>query len=96
MIHEFLSQLDPPFTGEALFDHLTDIVFFIKNERAEYLVVNETLVERCGVRDKGQLIGRTAAEVLRAPLGTSFEAQDQRVLQTGLPLDGARTSYHTR
>ncbi|MCH9655048.1 MAG: AraC family transcriptional regulator [Planctomycetes bacterium] len=86
MIHEFLSQLDPPFTGEALFDHLTDIVFFIKNERAEYLVVNETLVERCGVRDKGQLIGRTAAEVLRAPLGTSFEAQDQRVLQTGLPI----------
>ncbi|WP_339733347.1 AraC family transcriptional regulator [uncultured Gimesia sp.] len=83
MIHEFLSQIDPPFTGEALFDHLSDIVFFIKNERGEYLVVNNTLVERCGVQDKRQLIGRTAAEVLRPPLGTSFEAQDHKVLQTG-------------
>ncbi|QDT41610.1 Bifunctional transcriptional activator/DNA repair enzyme AdaA [Gimesia alba] len=86
MIHELLSQIDPPFTGEALFDHLSDIVFFIKNERGEYLVVNNTLVDRCGVQDKQQLIGRTAAEVLRPPLGASYAAQDLRVVQTGQPI----------
>lgn len=86
MIYEMLSQLDPPFTGEELFDHLSDIVFFIKNERGEYLVVNNTLVDRCGVQSKRQLIGRTATEVLPAPLGTSFEAQDLSVLQTGQPI----------
>lgn len=83
MIHELLSQIDPPFTGEALFDHLSDIVFFIKNERGEYLVVNNTLVERCGAQHKHQLIGRTAAEVLKPPLGASYAAQDLKVVRTG-------------
>ncbi len=86
MITEMLAQLEPPFTGEELFDHLPGSVFFIKNARGEYLVVNTTLVERCGLRDKSQLIGRTPREVLRPPLGTTFEAQDQHVLQTGQPL----------
>src|SRR5581483_2855379 len=38
---ELFSQLAEPFTGEALFDRLTDLVFFIKNRRAEYVVVNQ-------------------------------------------------------
>jgi AraC-like DNA-binding protein len=86
MIHNLLNQLAEPFTGEQLFDHLPDIVFFIKNTRGEYMVVNSTLVQRCGLRQKSQLIGRTPAEVLRPPLGLSFEAQDRKVLQSGQPL----------
>ncbi len=85
-IQEMLGQLDEPFTGEALFDHLPDIVFFIKNISGQYVVVNNTLVERCGVRDKSQLIGLTPAQVFRLQLGQGFEAQDQKVLQSGLPL----------
>ena len=85
-IHEMFSQLDEPFTGESLFDLLPDIVFFIKNISGQYVIVNNTLVERCAVRDKSQLIGRTPAEVFRPPLGQGFEAQDQKVLQSGRPL----------
>lgn len=85
---ELLRQLDEPFTGESLFDHLADIVYFIKNLAGQYVVVNRTLVERCGLRDKSQLIGRTPSEVLRAPLGARFEAQDRKVLRTGRPLVG--------
>jgi hypothetical protein len=44
---ELFSQLAEPFTGEALFDSLADAVFFLKNRRCEYVVVNQTLVERC-------------------------------------------------
>jgi AraC-like DNA-binding protein len=86
MIREWLSQLDKPFTGEELFDHLSDSVFFIKNAGGEYLVVNRTLVDRCGLRDKQDLIGRTPGQVLRPPLGESFARQDQHVLETGRPL----------
>ena len=86
MIREFLSQLDKPFTGEELFDHLPDMVFFIKNTRGEYLVVNATLATRCGVSHKRDLIGRTASQVLRPPLGERFSNQDKHVLQTGQPL----------
>ncbi len=80
---ELFSQLAEPFTGEALFDRLTDLVFFIKNRRAEYVVVNQTLVERCGRRDKRELLGHRTDEVFPPPLGQSYRAQDERVLRSG-------------
>jgi PAS domain S-box-containing protein len=80
---EFFSQLARPFTGEELFDCLGDLVFFIKNIRGEYVVVNQTLVERCGRTDKNELIGRRADEIFPPPLGQSYRAQDERVLKGG-------------
>jgi len=80
---ELLSQLAEPLTGEALFDCLTDVVFFIKNDRGAYVVVNRTLVERCGRREKSELIGRRADEIFPAPLGESYRAQDEQVLRQG-------------
>lgn len=80
---ELFSQLAGPFTGEALFDCLPDLVFFIKNHQGEYVVVNQTLVERCGCREKRQLIGRRVDEVFPPPLGETYRAQDKKVLQSG-------------
>lgn len=80
---ELFSQLAGSFTGEALFDCLPDLVFFIKNNRGEYVVVNQTLVERCGRHDKRELIGRRADEIFPPPLGQSYRAQDERVLRNG-------------
>jgi AraC-like DNA-binding protein len=80
---ELFRDLAEPFTAEALFDCLPDVVFFIKNGRSEYVVVNQTLVERCGRRSKSELLGRTADEVFPAPLGASYRAQDDEVLNGG-------------
>ena len=84
--HDLLGQLDTPFTAEALFDLMPDIVFFIKDISGRYLVANQTLVERSGKKDKSEVIGRTPAQLLGAELGESFEAQDRHVLRTGQPL----------
>ena len=83
---ELLSQLAEPFTGEALFDSLTDAVCFLKNSRCEYVVVNQTLVERCGRRAKSELIGKRADEVFPPPLGESYFIQDEQVLKRGEPI----------
>lgn len=80
---ELFSQLAKPFTGEALFDCLGDLVFFIKNRRGEYVIVNQTLVERCGRREKTDLIGRHADEVFPPPFGQNYRAQDESVLRNG-------------
>lgn len=80
---ELFSQLAEPFTGESLFDCLPDLVFFLKNRRGEYVVVNQTLVERCRRRSKGELIGRCADEIFPAPLGENYRAQDESVLRHG-------------
>ena len=71
---------------EALFDCLPDLVFFVKNARGEYVVVNQTLVERCARRAKSELIGRRPDEVFPAPLGRSYRAQDEEVLASGEPI----------
>ena len=71
---------------EALFDCLPDLVFFVKNRRAEYVVVSQTLVERLRKRSKQELIGRRADEVFPAPLGRSYRAQDEQVLEAGAPI----------
>jgi AraC-like DNA-binding protein len=68
---------------EALFDGLPDLVFFVKNQRGEYTVVNQTLVERLRKREKRELIGRRVDEVFPAPLGRSYRAQDEEVLGGG-------------
>jgi len=71
---------------EALFDRLPDVVFFVKNSRGEYTVVNQTLVERSGKRRRGELIGRRPDEVFPGPLGRSYRAQDEQVLSSGEPI----------
>ena len=83
LLDHLLFQLAEPFTGEALFDGLTDLVFFLKNERGEYVLVNHTLASRCGVSDKSVLIGQTAADVFPHPLGASYLAQDLALIESG-------------
>src|SRR5215210_247119 len=84
-LEEPLEIADPWFAA-ALFDQTPDIVFFVKDRQARYLVVNETLVERCGLRRKSQMLGRTAAQVFPPPLGESYAEQDRAVLATGTPI----------
>jgi AraC-like DNA-binding protein len=79
----FFGQLFEHFTGESLFDQLTDIVFFIKNAQGEYVVVNETLVQRCNGHSKDDLIGKTPKEVYPSPFGLEYQEQDQRILDEG-------------
>lgn len=80
---ELFGQLAQPFTGEEVFDWLPDVVFFIKNTRTEYVVVNQTLVERCGRQSKAELVGRRADELFPAPLGRNYRLQDEQVLHDG-------------
>lgn len=75
-----------PKIAEQLFDHLPDIVFFIKDMQGRYLTVNQTLVERCGLKKKAQIIGHTAADVLGKELGNRYVEQDQKVLKSRQPL----------
>ncbi len=75
-----------PKLAEQLFDHLPDIVFFIKDLKGRYLVVNQTLVERCGAKNKPQIIGLTPAAVLGEELGSRYVAQDQQIIENKQPL----------
>ncbi len=71
---------------EQLFDHLPDIVFFVKDLFGRYIVVNQTLANRCGAKNKAEIIGHTSVEVLGEDLGLRYTEQDQKVIKTEQPL----------
>ena len=71
---------------EQLFDHVPETAFFLKDIRGRYLAVNHSLVERCGLQDKNQLIGRHVGEVFPKELAELYASQDQSVLRTGHPI----------
>ena len=72
--------------AETLFDRIPDVVFFVKDREGRYVLVNQTLVTRCGTRDKNDLLGQTAQQVFPPPLGNRFLEQDRRVLASGVPI----------
>ena len=71
---------------EQLFDHIPDTVFFVKDATGRYLAVNQSLVERCGLSEKPQLVGRHVRDVFPRELAARYAAQDETVLRTGRPI----------
>ena len=71
---------------EQLFDHVPDTVFFLKDTTGRYLAVNQSLVERCGLKEKRQLVGRRVQDIFPAELAKRYAAQDAIVVRTGRPI----------
>ena len=68
---------------EQLFDHMADTAFFIKDLAGRYLAVNDSLVERHGLRNKSQLLGRRPCDVCAGDFGRIPAEQDAYVISNG-------------
>ncbi|HDU7895323.1 TPA: AraC family transcriptional regulator [Acinetobacter baumannii] len=77
-LEDFLKNLE---SIEPLFDALSSVVFFIKNTEARYVFVNQTLVNRCGLKDKTAILGKTSSEVFPHSLGKIYTSQDLQVIR---------------
>ena len=53
--NQLLAAIADPQVAELLFDQLPDIVFFVKDVQGHYQLVNQSLVERCGLSHKNEL-----------------------------------------
>jgi PAS domain S-box-containing protein len=71
---------------EQLFDHVPETAFFLKDRVGRYVAVNQSLVQRCGLREKGQLVGRHVRDIFPPELADRYAAQDEKVLRTGRPI----------
>lgn len=83
---ELLSSAVPVELLAELFDHAPDVTFFVKDRQGRYLAVNHSLVERCGLRRKEELMGLSALELFPGDLGSRPSHQDMTVLRTGRPI----------
>ena len=71
---------------EHIFDHVPEIVFFMKDLQGRYVAVNQSLVDRCGLKEKQQLLGRDVFQIFPKELAAVYAEQDQKVLRTGQPI----------
>jgi AraC-like DNA-binding protein len=80
--------LDPIDVGvlQTLFDLNPDVAFFVKNTAGEYIVVNESLIARHGLKRKSDALGKRPQDICPGDFGRLPTEQDQRVLSTGKPL----------
>ncbi len=84
--NRFIAELSSPFDTACVFDQVPDLVFFVKDRVGRYIAANETLLRRCGLEDRSQLVGRTATSLFPSPLGELFTEQDESVLTTGISI----------
>lgn len=71
---------------EQIADLMHDTAFFIKDAAGRYLVVNHSLVERHGLSEKAQMIGKRPCDVCPGDFGRIPTEQDAQVLRTGRPI----------
>ena len=80
---------------ERLFDRSPDVAFFLKDAVGRYVAVNESLVERHGLKSKSQVIGKCPRDICLGDFGRIPTEQDERVLRTGRPLvDHLEMQWH--
>ena len=65
---------------EALFDAIPSVLFFAKDSEGRYTHVNMTMMQRLGVKSRGEVIGKRADELYPAGMREAYVAQDARVL----------------
>ena len=82
-LEDFLKNLE---SIEPLFDALSSVVFFFFFTEARYVFVNQTLVNRCGLKDKTAILGKTSSEVFPHSLGKIYTSQDLQVIRRGKKL----------
>jgi AraC-like DNA-binding protein len=71
---------------ESLFDTLTDVAFFVKDLDGRYLVINNTMVRRCGLRGKQSVVGKTAIDVHPKHMAQAYALQDRDVFTNGVSI----------
>jgi len=71
---------------EAMFDHVPDIVFCIKDRAGRYVLMSKACVERCGLNNKQDAIGKTAFALFPAPMAERYARQDEQLFKNGKPI----------
>lgn len=63
-----------------VFDAMPNVVFFVKDTAACYVLANRTLAARCGFKDQRALLGKTAERVFPPRFGRIYTEQDKAIV----------------
>jgi AraC-like DNA-binding protein len=81
-----MASIAAPLFAEAMFDCVPDVVFSVKDREGRYVCISKTCVERCGLADRSEAIGRTAHDLFPKHMADRYVQQDAWLFRTGKPI----------
>lgn len=85
-LDQWLSQIDPRHSPAMLFEHIPDVLYFVKNRQARIMTGNHAFAERCGLRSTEALFGLNDEAVFPPYMAEKFRRDDEKVLSNAKPL----------
>lgn len=82
----FLASIASAGYLQAMFDHMPDVVFCIKDRLGRYVLMSAACVDRCGLNRKQDAIGKTAFALFPVPMAERYARQDEQLFRTGKPI----------
>ena len=69
-----------------LFEYLSDVYLYVKNDKSEFMKMNPPLLERHGVKSEEDIIGKTDYDFHQRYMADQYVAEDKRVMQLRKPI----------
>lgn len=82
----FVASLKDRGELEALFDHLPEVCFFVKDLQSRMMMGNQALLKLLRQDSFDTVIGRSGSDFFPKGIADAFHADDQIVLQGGTPI----------
>ncbi len=81
-----IQSINHPLFAESLFDHVPDVVFSMKDRQGRYICISNACLNRLGIADRSEALGRTAHDLFPAYMADRYVAQDEQLFRTGKPI----------
>tara|TARA_R110002096_G_scaffold288244_2_gene481944 strand:+ start:5525 stop:6283 length:759 start_codon:yes stop_codon:yes gene_type:complete len=85
---QFVARVRRGFEWQALFNHLPEVCFFAKDTDSRLIAADTSVVERLGLSDESELIGRPDIDFFPEEIARGYRADDLLVIRSGKPLIG--------
>lgn len=92
----FLREIADDSAFYRLFDHLSGISFFAKDRRFRIVCASRHFIERFGLEDEAQIVGKTDFDIFPPRLAEHFRRDDEAVMATATPRLGIVELFFNR
>ena len=79
----FKASIADDYVFADLFDHVPDVVFFVKDRQCRLMLGNDALPKLCGEPSMREVVGKTGYDYWPKGIADRFERDDQQVMGEG-------------
>jgi PAS domain S-box-containing protein len=83
---DFLASVAAPSGFEVLFEHLSDVYFFVKDREGRFVRVNSSFLKLIGASREEDVLGWRDSDFFPADMAESFRRDDREVVSSGQPI----------